>query len=97
MLVFSGGIPVDMIDGDNVTVVDGHEMITLQLTSGVRAMHILEVAQSDMDSGMVDTAGSSEPLSTTSEHYLKLYVLMSCYGYSEKSSAVAIGTRSIVH
>lgn len=79
LLVFSGGIPVDMIDGDNVTVVDGHEVITLQLTSGVRAMHVLEVAQSDMDSGMVDAAGSAEPLSTTSEHCFKLCIQVNCY------------------
>ena len=92
MIVFSGGIPVDMIDGDNVTVVDGHEVVTLQLTSGVRALHVLEVAQSDMDSGMVDAAGSSEPLSTTSECYVELFIVMNYYGYSEKSSAVTIGT-----
>ena len=79
LLVFSGGIPVDMIDGDNVTVVDGHEVITLQLTSGVRAMHVLDVAQSDMDSGMVDAAGSAEPLSTTSEYYLEFCIQVSCY------------------
>jgi len=54
-----------MVDGDNITVVEGQELITIQLTSGVRAMHVLEMAQSDMDSGMVDTAGSSEPLSTS--------------------------------
>ena len=65
---------MDMVDGDNVTVVDGHEVITLQLTSGVRAMHVLEVAQSDMDSGMVDTGGSSEPLSTSSEHNIELCI-----------------------
>ena len=65
---------MDMIDGDNVTIVDGHEIITLQLTSGVRAMHVLEVAQSDMDSGMVDTAGSSEPLSTSSEYYIEMCI-----------------------
>lgn len=92
MLVFSGGIPIDMVDGDNVTVVDGQEVITLQLTSAVRAMHVLEVGQSDMDSGMVDAVGSAEPLSTTSEHYLELFIVISYYGYSEKSFAVTIGT-----
>ena len=60
-------------------------------------MHVLEVAQSDMDSGMVDAAGSAEPLSTTSKHYLELYIVISYHGYSEKSFAVAIGTRSIVY
>lgn len=67
LLVFSGGTSIDMVDGDNITVVEGQELITIQLTSGVRAMHVLEMAQSDMDSGMVDTAGSSEPLSTSGE------------------------------
>lgn len=67
LLVFSGGTPIDMVDGDNFTVVEGQELMTVQLTSGVRAMHVLEMAQSDMDSGMVDTVGSAEPLSTSGE------------------------------
>ena len=65
--MFSGGTPIDMVDGDNITVVEGQELVTVQLTSGVRAMYVLEMAQSDMDSGMVDTAGSAEPLSTSGE------------------------------
>ena len=56
------------------------DMRTLQLTSGIRAMYMLEAAQSDMGSGMVNAAGSAKPLSTTSKHYLELGSILSCYG-----------------
>ena len=63
-MVFSGGAPYDLVDGDSVSVWDGKETTTLQLTSPVRGMHIIEDAQSDMDSGIVGAASDMETVST---------------------------------
>ena len=61
MLVMSGGASLDKIDGDSVTVVEDDDLYTLQLTSPVRGMHILEDVYADKDSGIVN----SGPESTT--------------------------------
>ena len=55
MLVMSGGASLDEIDGDSVTVAEDDDLYTLQLTSPVRGMHILEDVHSDKDSGIVNS------------------------------------------
>ena len=54
----SGGTPVGEVDGDSMTIVDHDQIVSLQLTSAVRGMHVLEDYQSDRDSGIVNTASS---------------------------------------
>lgn len=54
----SGGTPVSEVDGDSMTIVDGDQVVSLELTSAVRGMHVLEDHQSDRDSGIVNTASS---------------------------------------
>ena len=54
----SGGTPINEVDGDSMTVVDGDQVVSLQLTSPVRGMHVLEDYQADRDSGIVNTASS---------------------------------------
>lgn len=63
-MVFSGGAPYDLVDGDSITVWDGKETTTLQLTSPVRGMHIVEDVQSDMDSGIVGATSEMDNVST---------------------------------
>ena len=63
-IVFSGGAPYDLVDGDCVSVWDGRETTALQLTSPVRGMHIVEDIQSDMDSGIVGAASEMDNVST---------------------------------
>ena len=63
-IVFSGAAPHDLVDGDSVSVWDGKETTTLQLTSPVRGMHIIEDVQSDMDSGIVGAASEMDNQST---------------------------------
>ena len=53
LLVMSGGAPLDEVDGYSVTLVDHDNTMTLQLTSNVRGMHVLEDTQADRDSGIV--------------------------------------------
>lgn len=56
----SGGAPLEEVDGYSVTISDHDNIMTLQLTSGVRGMHVLENTQADRDSGIVgqDTENS---------------------------------------
>jgi len=56
----SGGAPLDEVDGYSVTISDHDNIMTLQLTSSVRGMHVLENTQADRDSGIVgqDTENS---------------------------------------
>ena len=49
----SGGAPLEEVDGYSVTISDHDNIVTLQLTSGVRGMHVLENTQADRDSGIV--------------------------------------------
>ena len=65
MLVMSGGASLDKIDGDSVTVAVDDELYTMQLTSPVRGMHILEDVHTDRDSGIVNS-GSDCVTTTTS-------------------------------
>ena len=66
MLVMSGGASLDKIDGDSVTVAVGDDdLYTMQLTSPVRGMHILEDVHTDRDSGIVNS-GSDSVTATTS-------------------------------
>ncbi len=44
---------------------DKQEPITLQLTSPVRGMHIIEDAQSDRDSGIVNAGSDTENSTST--------------------------------
>ena len=64
MLVMSGGASLDEIDGDSVTVVEDDDHVTMQLTSPVRGMHILEDVHADRDSGIVNS-GPENATSTT--------------------------------
>ncbi len=63
-IVFSGGAPHDLVDGDSITVWDGKETTTLQLTSPVKGMHIIEDVQSDMDSGIVGASSEMDNVTT---------------------------------
>ena len=61
----SGGAPLGEVDGDSVTIIDGDETHTLQLTSPVRGMHVLEDVQSDRDSGIVNAGPEAETATST--------------------------------
>ena len=61
----SGGASLDEIDGHSVTVIDGDDISTLQLTSPVRGMHVLEDIQADRDSGIVNSGPDAENATTT--------------------------------
>ena len=65
VLVMSGGASLDEIDGHSVTVIDGDDISTLQLTSPVRGMHVLEDIQADRDSGIVNSGPDAENATTT--------------------------------
>ena len=60
MVVFSGGVPMDSLDSDSVTVTDSDDTITLQVTSSVRMLRVVEDQVTDMDSGMIDAGSDSE-------------------------------------
>ena len=62
-IIFSGGSPYDTVDGDSVTIYENREAITLQLTSPVKGMQIIESCLTDKDSGIV---GISSDVGTTS-------------------------------
>ena len=64
MLVMSGGASLDEIDGDSVTVVEDDDLCTLQFTSPVRGLHVLEDLHADKDSGIVNSG--AENTTTTS-------------------------------
>ena len=64
LIILSGGAPYDLVDGDSITIHDGEETTTLQLTSGVRGMHILEDCQTDKDSGIVGATSDMETVTT---------------------------------
>ena len=51
------------MDGDSVTIYENRETVTLQLTSPVKGMHIVESCLTDKDSGIV---GISSDVGTTS-------------------------------
>ena len=67
----SGGAPTDLVDGDSVTIMNGSDVETLQMTSPVKGMHVLEDQQADRDSGIVNYAGGNGD-STTSRKILVL-------------------------
>ena len=69
MLVMSGGAPLDKIDGDSVTVAENDDLCTLQLTSPVRGLHILEDLHADRDSGIVNSGPDN---ATSTSGLLKL-------------------------
>ncbi|CAI8051354.1 LLGL scribble cell polarity complex component 2 [Geodia barretti] len=71
MLVMSGGASLDKIDGDSVTVAVDDELYTMQLTSPVRGMHVLEDVHTDRDSGIVNS-GSDCVTTTTMRDILVL-------------------------
>ena len=48
-----------MVDGDSVTIVNNNEIETLQLSSPVKGMHVLEDQQADRDSGIVNYSSSN--------------------------------------
>ena len=61
MLVFSGGVPMESLDSDSVTVTDSDgDTATLLVTSSVRMMCIVEDQVTDMDSGMMDAGSDNE-------------------------------------
>lgn len=66
MFVMSGGGSRNVVDGESVTVIDSNETVTLQLTSPVKGMHILEDQQVDRDSGIVNYTGSEADNSVSS-------------------------------
>ncbi len=72
MQIMTGGAPLDLIDGDSVTVVNGGETQTLQLTSPVKGMHVLEDQQADRDSGIVNYSSGEGTGSTTTRKVLVL-------------------------
>ncbi len=72
MQIISGGAPLDLVDGDSVTVVNGQEIETLQLTSPVKGMHVLEDQQADRDSGIVNYSNGDGVGSTTTRKILVL-------------------------
>ena len=51
----SGGGAIETVDGYSATVKDSEETVTLQMSSRVVGMHILEDAQADRDSGIVNS------------------------------------------
>lgn len=72
VVVFSGGVPMDVVDSDCVTVSDGQDMVTLQLTSGIRTVRIIEDQVVDMDSGMIDVGSDNE----ASVHSRRIMILL---------------------
>ena len=61
MVVFSGGVPIESLDSDSVTVTDSDDdTVTLLVTSSVRMMCIVEDQVTDMDSGMMDAGSDNE-------------------------------------
>lgn len=71
LLVMSGGAPLDEVDGYSVTLVDHDNTMTLQLTSNVKGMHVLEDTQADRDSGIV---GPDAENSTTGRSCLTTFL-----------------------
>ena len=71
----SGGAPLDEVDGYSVTIVDNDNPMTLQLTSNVKGMHVLEDTQADRDSGIV---GPDADNSTTGQSCLTTF-LVGCF------------------
>ncbi len=66
LLVMSGGAPLDQVDGYSVSIVpEKQDPITLQVTSGVRGMHVIEDTQSDRDSGIVNAGSDTENSAST--------------------------------
>ena len=61
----SGGAPLEQVDGHSISISENDETITLQLTSGVRGMHIIEDTQSDRDSGIVNAGSDAENSTST--------------------------------
>ena len=76
MFVMSGGGATNVVDGESVTVMDHNETVTLQLTSPVKGMHILEDQQADRDSGIVNYTGSDADNSTNSTTRKVLILLL---------------------
>lgn len=64
-MIFSGGAPYSLVDGDSVTIWDNNESVTLQLTSGVKGMHIIDSSLTDMDSGIVGISSDADTTSTS--------------------------------
>lgn len=57
---------MDQVDGYSVSILpDKQEPLTLQLTSAVKGMHVIEDAQSDRDSGIVNAGSDTENSTTT--------------------------------
>ena len=74
------------MDGDSVSIYENRETVTLQLTSPVKGMHIVESCLTDKDSGIV---GISSDVGTTStgKHvhmYLCINVVDSCLKQLER-------------
>ena len=67
-MVMSGGGPIDKVDGYSATVKDSEETVTLQMTSRVIGMHILEDAQADRDSGIVNSGPEPGEGTSTGEN-----------------------------
>jgi hypothetical protein len=63
---------MDVVDSDCVTVSDGQDMVTLQLTSGIRTVRIIEDQVVDMDSGMIDVGSDNE----ASVHSRRIMILL---------------------
>lgn len=79
LLVMSGGAPLDEVDGYSVTLVDHDNTMTLQLTSNVKGMHVLEDTQADRDSGIV---GPDAENSTTGRSCLTTFWVVALVGLS---------------
>ena len=75
----SGGAPLDEVDGYSVTLVDHDNTMTLQLTSNVKGMHVLEDTQADRDSGIV---GPDAENSTTGRSCLTTFWVVALVGLS---------------
>ena len=63
----SGGGALDAVDGYSATVKDSEETVTLQMSSRVVGMHILEDAQADRDSGIVNSGPEPSEGASTGE------------------------------
>ena len=88
LLVMSGGAPLDEVDGYSVTIVDNDNPMTLQLTSSVKGMHMLEDTQADRDSGIVgpDADNSTTGLSCLTTFLVGCFILSVCQSTNQRAA-----------
>ena len=79
LMIFSGGAPYSMVDGDNVTICINNEVTTLQLTSSVKGMHVIDSNLTDMDSGIVGISSDVDVTSTGKFSFSVMLFLVTVY------------------